>query len=324
MLAEPSPTEPPGRPSGTVRTTARLGRLRVVTVDGDPSPAPWTARTIAQGDDEYLIVMLLDGGAADVEQDGREIRLPPGGIVLCDSVRPSRITFHQPSRATALVLPRRLVGPREPGLQRLTATAIGPDTLLGSLLPPLLARLADTAAACPPGTGEALARSTVDLLAVLIEARTAGEAADAPTAAQAWLARIQAHIDRHLADPGLTPEAVAAAHQISVRYLHRLFQAEGTTVGRWIRRRRLEECRRELARRDAADRTVAAVARRWGFTNATHFSRVFRAAYGLSPGEWRDSALPKPRTPAALARGERAMPRATAAASGRQTRDEAA
>ncbi|MEU6102706.1 helix-turn-helix domain-containing protein [Streptomyces flaveolus] len=312
MLPDSLPPEPLGRPSGTVRTTARLGRLRVVTADGDPSPAPWTARLIAPGDDEYLVVMLLDGGVADVEQDGRELHLRPGEIVFCDSTRPSRITFRRPFRATSLVLPRRLMGLREPDLRRLTATAIGPDTLLGSLLPPLLARLADTAAVCPPGTGEALARSVVDLLTVLIEERRAGEAADAPTAAQAWLTRIRDHIDRHLADPGLTPEAVAAAHQISVRYLHRLFQAEDTTVGRWIQRRRLEECRRELARRDAADRTVAAVARRWGFTNATHFSRVFRAAYGMSPGEWRDSALRKPRT-ADPVRGGRAVPRAAAA-----------
>jgi AraC-like DNA-binding protein len=312
MLPDSPPSQPPGRPSGTVRTTARLGRLRVVTVDGDPSPAPWTARLIAEEDDEYLVVMLLDGGVADIEQDGREIHLRPGDIAFCDSARPSRIMFHRPFRSTSLVLPRRLVGLREAGLRRLTATAVGPDTLLGSLLPPLLARLADTAAACPPGTGEALARSIVDLLTVLIEERRAGGEAEAPTAAQAWLPRIRNHIDRHLADPDLTPEAVAAAHQISVRYLHRLFQAEDTTVGRWIQRRRLEECRRELARRDAADRTVAAVARRWGFTNATHFSRVFRAAYGASPGEWRVSVLPKPRT-AAPVRDGRVVPPAAAA-----------
>lgn len=36
-------------------------------------------------------------------------------------------------------------------------------------------------------------------------------------------------------------------------------------------------------------RTIAAVANRWGFMSATHFSRVFRAAYGMSPSEWRDT-----------------------------------
>lgn len=62
------------------------------------------------------------------------------------------------------------------------------------------------------------------------------------------LARIRAHIDDHLADPGLSPGTVARAHHISVCYLHRLFGAEGITVARFIRQRRLDRCAREPAR----------------------------------------------------------------------------
>jgi AraC-like DNA-binding protein len=104
------------------------------------------------------------------------------------------------------------------------------------------------------------------------------------------VARILRFIDEHLADADLSPEVIAGAHHISVRYLHKLFRDEGTTVGRWIQRRRLEECRRDLVRGLRARRTIASVAGRWGFLSATHFSRVFRAAYGMSPSEWRDAA----------------------------------
>ncbi|MFF7653109.1 helix-turn-helix transcriptional regulator [Streptomyces sp. NPDC007983] len=72
-----------------------------------------------------------------------------------------------------------------------------------------------------------------------------------------------------------------------MRYLHKLFQEQRTTVGRWIRQRRLEECRKELARGGRSSRTVAAVAQHWGFISPAHFSRVFRAAYGMSPREWQ-------------------------------------
>ncbi|WP_063886422.1 AraC family transcriptional regulator [Streptomyces sp. NRRL S-31] len=51
----------------------------------------------------------------------------------------------------------------------------------------------------------------------------------------------------------------------------------------------LVQCRRDLARRHAAGLTIAAIAHRWGFISASHFSRVFRATYGVSPVEWRDS-----------------------------------
>jgi AraC-like DNA-binding protein len=50
-------------------------------------------------------------------------------------------------------------------------------------------------------------------------------------------------------------------------------------------RGRLEGARREISRNESVG--IAAVARRWGFTDATHFGRRFRAAYGISPREWR-------------------------------------
>lgn len=113
-------------------------------------------------------------------------------------------------------------------------------------------------------------------------------AADRPGGDRALLLRIRAFIDRHLADPDLTPRAIARAHSISLRHLHNLFESEDATVSRWIQRRRLEECRRDLARH-AKGSTIAAVAHRWGFVSAAHFSRVFRAVYGMAPRECRDS-----------------------------------
>ncbi|MFE0711386.1 helix-turn-helix domain-containing protein [Streptomyces sp. NPDC058865] len=66
--------------------------------------------------------------------------------------------------------------------------------------------------------------------------------------------------------------------------------------GRWIIRRRLEGARGELAVTERAPRTIEAVARSWGFPNPAHFTRRFRMAYGVTPGEWtrlaRQGGLP--------------------------------
>ncbi|MFE4330531.1 helix-turn-helix transcriptional regulator [Streptomyces sp. NPDC056831] len=85
-----------------------------------------------------------------------------------------------------------------------------------------------------------------------------------------------------------TPSHGLAAHGISVRYLHRLFEAESTTVCQWIREQRLHECRRELVVRAAESVSLGQVARRWGFTGPARFSRAFRRSYGLSPTDWLD------------------------------------
>jgi AraC-like DNA-binding protein len=62
-----------------------------------------------------------------------------------------------------------------------------------------------------------------------------------------------------------------------------------------IREKRLEHTRRELAELACAEETVFAIASRWGFVSPSHFSRVFRAAYGQSPSEYREAALARQR-----------------------------
>ena len=51
-------------------------------------------------------------------------------------------------------------------------------------------------------------------------------------------------------------------------------------MSEWIRRARLERCRRDLADPALARETILAVATRWGMPDAAHFSRMFRATYG--------------------------------------------
>lgn len=275
--------------SGTIRT-APLGSVQVITVDSGPQDARRSRRMIARSDqDAYVVVKLLTRGAARIEQDSRDAAVHPGEVFVYDMARPVRLLLPESFQTKSVVLPRRVLGLDESEVQRITASPLRRDRALGGLLSGLVSGLVDTAASYRPRTGELLARNVVDLLTVLAGERAGRTVRQSPSGDAATVLRIKAYIGRHLADPGLTPETVARAHHISVRYLHRLFEGEDTTVGRWIHVRRLEACREELAGRRAAHLTIAAVAYRWGFLNAAHFSRAFRAAYGMSPRQWRDA-----------------------------------
>ncbi|MET9237262.1 AraC family transcriptional regulator [Streptomyces cellulosae] len=37
---------------------------------------------------------------------------------------------------------------------------------------------------------------------------------------------------------------------------------------------------------------MAAIGRRWGLVDATHFSNVLERAYGMTPRDWRDQHHP--------------------------------
>ena len=99
-------------------------------------------------------------------------------------------------------------------------------------------------------------------------------------------------VAEHLADPALSPRSIAAAHFVSVRLLHRLFESEQSTVADLIRRRRLERCHQDLLDPSQLEVPVAALGARWGFTSAAHFGRLFQTAYGVPPATFRRACAP--------------------------------
>jgi AraC family transcriptional activator of tynA and feaB len=106
--------------------------------------------------------------------------------------------------------------------------------------------------------------------------------------------RIGKYIETHLTEPGLGPRDIASAAGISVRHLHRLFSLGGRTVGDWIRRQRLEQCRSDLADPHFRERTITEIAFFWGFNDSAHFSRSFKRQFGVCPRTFRSHAWLKP------------------------------
>jgi transcriptional regulator GlxA family with amidase domain len=99
--------------------------------------------------------------------------------------------------------------------------------------------------------------------------------------------RVTAYIRARLEDPRLSRGTIAAAHRMSPRTLDRLFSGQDWSVSGYIRHERLEAVRRDLENPALAHHGVAALAARWCFFDAAHFSRLFREAYGYPPSQAR-------------------------------------
>ncbi|MBO1414763.1 helix-turn-helix domain-containing protein [Streptomyces sp. FH025] len=274
-------------PAPATITSHRLGAVQVSLVQAGPQRVERSAGLIARGGEDHLTLALHHRGTARLLQDGRQVELRPGAFAISDAGRPFAKELPEPFVFTAFHWPRSAVGLTEEDLRVLTATAFDTRDDTARLVAAYLECLSRSADAMEPQLASWLAATALDLLAVLAHERRGRSVPDAPEVALATLARVKEHILRHLGDPDLTPERIAAAHHMSVRYLHKLFRFEEVTVARWIQRQRLDACRRDLARSAEGRTTVAAVAARWGFVSASHLSRAFRAAYGLSPREWQ-------------------------------------
>jgi AraC-like DNA-binding protein len=127
--------------------------------------------------------------------------------------------------------------------------------------------------------------------ACITEQLTGTTALASPDKKLGLLLRICAFIEGQLGDYELEVSSIAAAHYISVRYLQKLFEEEGQTVTRWIRDRRIEHCRMDLANAALVHMPVSVIAARRGLRSPAHFSRLFKENFGLAPGEYRTHAL---------------------------------
>ena len=233
---------------------------------------------------DYHFVGLRGGGSGSPRCGGSggpagpKTLLRPGDILFYDAELPHFLEMPAGARLKIFLLPRQLLGVGKHDLHRVTAAPVRSASLLGSLVSPFLSELAEMVTSAAPAVGETVARNALDLLATLVMEQHAPPPADMADARRALLLKIQRFITHPLSAPDLSPEAIARAHHISVRYLHKLFRDEGTTVGRWIRGRRLEECQRELVLARGRQ-TIAGVARRWGFRPDRRFV-VQRASAG--------------------------------------------
>ncbi|TDC83798.1 helix-turn-helix domain-containing protein [Micromonospora sp. KC606] len=270
--------------AATRATTAH--DFKIIEIVADEHVVERTRRLIDDAAKEpcYKLSLMLEGSGY-ICQDGRDAVLGPGDLVVYDTSRPYTLAFDDSSiRSVVAVLPKRLVELSTDRVAQLTATALSKDDQLGGMVGTVLSQLAGRLELVNATTGWRLARNAIDLVNILLR----DSLHEDPTLPAARLLdAIYAYIEEHLADPDLSPSAIAAAHYISVRYLHTLFQNTGTSVSAFVRTRRLERCRTDLADPTHASETVTAISSRWSFADAAHFSRTFKSAYGLTPTEFR-------------------------------------
>jgi AraC-like DNA-binding protein len=100
----------------------------------------------------------------------------------------------------------------------------------------------------------------------------------------AHLARIEAYVRKHLANPSLSPEELAGQHGISLRYLHALFKDTDQSVAQWIRDLRLQNAYEQLQTAKSGV-SIAQIAYACGFNDQAQFNHAFKRRYLHAPGE---------------------------------------
>lgn len=281
--------------------TTTLGPARLSAMSYGPLLSLRTPRLIRRSDPEHYQVAVILGGRQGVEQAGNSAVVRPGDLVFYDTSRSFTAWAEQEAggpaaRALLLQFPRRLMPLAESQVARLAAVPLSGSEGVGRVMRGFLKDLAAERSRCGPRDTARLGATAIDLAAALLAHHLGDERSTAPSRSphEVLFLRITAFIDQHLHDPDLTPSAIADAHRISLRYLHRIFQQHGTSVAAHVRDRRMARCRRDLTDPTLRHLPVHAVGARWGYPVPSRFNRAFRAVTGLPPGRYRDLAHDRP------------------------------
>jgi AraC-like DNA-binding protein len=263
----------------------RLGEIQVASVTTTAQRVRRTSLDLARDPSESLHICVLRSGRTLVSQDGREAELGPGDFVLSDSVRPFGLSVDNDYSGSVLQIPRPMLLHRIGAAECFTAVRIDGTNGIGAMLSPLLSEVPLRLAAIPEAARLRVADNLLDLIAAAL--LSAGEGAPLP--ARLTLTRVKFWIETHLAER-LSGERIARQSGLSVRHLNRLFEREGTSLMHHVWERRLARCRRDLGDPALRHRSISDIAFASGFNDLSHFSRAYRARYGVPPREARSKA----------------------------------
>lgn len=261
----------------------QVGALRMLEVSAPEAAADAIAPPF------FFLILQLEGNSSHRQED-REAKLTPGDFTLCASSRPYEVTHSAPARFLRITVPDDLMRRHLPSPDDVVAVRVmgsrGMPAVLSGFIKNFWAARDDSR---EPAVALRMSYTLLDLIAAAYSV-TPHARQECSTLVAAHRSRIMGYIEAHLRDPHLSPTTVAQACKITARYLHHLFTAESETVTQYIQRRRLEECARALIAAPVRARLVTEIAFDYGFNSLTHFGRVFRNQFGLTPSEYRRAA----------------------------------
>ncbi len=228
---------------------------------------------------------------ARASQLGRSTDIDPGDALLMSHGDVGAVSFSSDCRYMAAVLPKSALAPLVPDIGELFGRRVpGANPALQVLLRYLdLAR--DSQEAAGPELQNLLGDHVSDLIALALGAtRHAAERARTRGLAAARLSAMKDDIQKACRRPDLSVHAVAARHGVGVRYVQRVFEEAGVTFTQFLTEQRLLAAHKALRSTAAAPAPISMIAYESGFSDVSHFNRLFRRRFGCTPNEVRKIA----------------------------------
>lgn len=277
----------PGNFIGELHGGVGISQLRFSEVIADPQVVVRSPRQIAKATKADFLISFQVEQRGLIRQNGREALLTPGSFAMYDSTQPYSLTFKEPFHQFVLQMPKDVLSRHLINPEQYTAVPISGRSGLGAVLSTFLFSLAKELPNVHQAPDE-LSDNLVEMIALAFISSLMLEQVGAESVIHKSLrTRILHYIDTNLCNPMLANAHIANAMGISLRYLHKLFEAGDETIHALILRKRLEKAHDLLRDAAYAGHSVEQIAFHTGFSSAAHFSRCFKKHFGVSPSSVR-------------------------------------
>lgn len=270
---------------------ATVDALSISLVKASAHKVSRTEATILRNGSDHILLNFVLAGRLVAEQDGRTATINVGEAVACDARRAYSLQFDGPIEMANVRLSRQSLTHAVAGLQRVTAVNLSSSGSLCPLAFSYLNGLMDRAALLSETTSHKISNSFIELIAGLLI--DAAQCSPAPLSdyRNLSLMRVKDFVERNLGDFDLDPSKVASALKLSPRYMNQLLEPEGTSLSRYIWRRRLERAAVDLRNSALNGLSISSIALNNGFSDLSHFSKAFRDRFEHSPSEYRGGEI---------------------------------
>jgi AraC-like DNA-binding protein len=237
---------------------------------------------LALGADQLMISAQVTGQVSGRCGD-RDIRVDPGDIAIYDYVYEYE-TVTSAFDIVGILVARERLPPlfQVPGVH---GTVVRGDTGAGRMIYAMLDLLVRSVGSLTLAEADAAVDGLVGVLAAALPALLARE--KARFSGDPLLDNAVDYIDAHIGRADLVPRHLEKQLAMSRSALYRLFEPLGG-VSAVILRRRLDRSLKELLAGLSTRATLRGVAQSCGFRSEIHFSRAFRARFGVTPRVFRD------------------------------------
>jgi len=261
--------------------------LSLSRISGSPHKVLRSKASISRMESDAFVFNFVLAGKLIAEQDGRTTSLVAGEGTICDPQRPYSLHAEGPIEIVGIRLPRQSLSSALGGLQRLTATNLGEASALCPLVLNYLMHLAERAPLLSSATIRRISQNFTELMAAMLGEIAQTDAIPLSEYRGMVLMRVKDIVERNIGNAELTPSLVAGELKLSPRYINQLLGAEGTSLSRYIWRRRLERTAEDLRDPALRGQSISRIALNNGFNDLSHFSKAFRQRFELCPRAYR-------------------------------------